>query len=293
MNYIKGDRVRHPGMATWGVGLVLDNSEEGKVRIFFEEAGEKTVSLKHVEPVLVTGAQAESLVLDNLNIVNGSVGVRYKSLNASMDYFLKEFPEGFRGERFRFHERSHKEEIRDTFQTQLGREVYEKLLETSDYAEICARALKLTGIRANAMIFKNEKMALRDGLKDATAQQTFALTLYDVLHKADGFDASFDRFADCLNDIGAGKWTVATYFPFFMHPDQHMFVKPTITQNASDICAFDIGYRPEVNARTYRMVLAFSQFLEEGIARLEPRDMIDVQSFMWCIAPGTYSAADL
>ena len=293
MRYAKGDRVRHPTRAVWGVGLVLEDSCDAKARIFFEEAGEKTVSLSHVEPVIVSGAEADSLVLDNLKIDKRAVSVRYKSLNASIDYFLKEFPEGFQGARYKYHERNHKQEIRDAVQKQLARSFYDDLLRAEDFSEVCSRAFKLTGVCANAMIFKNEKMALRDGLKSESAQRNFALSLYDVLHKEEDFDASFDAFANCLTSLGAGKWTVATYFPFFMNPERHMFVKPTITQNAADICAFDINYRPEINARTYRSVLGFSQHIKQGIARLEPQDMIDVQSFMWCIAPGTYTAADL
>lgn len=292
MRYAKGDRVRHPTMAAWGIGLVLEDSHDDKARIFFEEAGEKTVSLSHVVPEIVMGPAAESLVLDNLKIDKGAVSVRYRSLKASMDYFLKEFPGGFEGERYRFHERDDKEEIGGAVQEQLARGSYNDLLRAEDFSEICSRALKLTGVRANAMIFKNEKMALRDGLKSDSAQRQFALSLYDVLHKEADFDTSFDAFATCLTSMGAGKWTIATYYPFFMHPDRHMFVKPTITQNAADVCAFDINYRSEISARTYRSVLNFSQHLKQGIARLEPRDMIDVQSFMWCIAPGTYTSAD-
>ena len=68
-----------------------------------------------------------------------------------------------------------------------------------------------------------------------------------------------------------------------------MFVKPTITQHMAEICAYDINYRSQVTSRTYLRVMDFSAYLKEAIAELEPADMIDVQSFMWCIAPGTYS----
>jgi hypothetical protein len=59
----------------------------------------------------------------------------------------------------------------------------------------------------------------------------------------------------------------------------------TITKNSADICAFDIRYRPELNWVTYEAVLRFSQFLKDALVDLKPRDMIDVQSFMWCIRP--------
>ena len=73
-----------------------------------------------------------------------------------------------------------------------------------------------------------------------------------------------------------------------MYPDEHIFLKPTITQHAADICAFEINYRPELNWLTYKSVLEFANYLKESIKKEKPRDMIDIQSFMWCITPGKY-----
>jgi hypothetical protein len=72
-----------------------------------------------------------------------------------------------------------------------------------------------------------------------------------------------------------------------MFPAEHMFIKPTVTRNAADICHFDIHYRPDLNWETYEAILRFSKFLRTELtkAELQPRDMIDVQSFMWCIRP--------
>jgi hypothetical protein len=62
-------------------------------------------------------------------------------------------------------------------------------------------------------------------------------------------------------------------------------IKPTITKNAADICGFDLHYRPALNWATYSAVLRFSELLKNSLVDLKPRDMIDVQSFMWCIRP--------
>jgi hypothetical protein len=91
--------------------------------------------------------------------------------------------------------------------------------------------------------------------------------------------------------MAAAKWTIATYFLFLVHPDRYMFLKPTVTQHAADISGFDIHYRSDLNWRTYEAVLAFAQYLTQALVQqhcqaLMPRDMIDVQSFLWCIAPG-------
>ena len=146
-----------------------------------------------------------------------------------------------------------------------------------------------TGASKNAMIFSQEKITLGAALKLEANQEPFARRLFDVLYGATPKSDRVAAWAACLEEIGVAKWTIATYFLFFVHPDTHMFVKPTITQYAADVCGFDINYRPEVNARTYMKVLEFSKYLETAIAELAPDGMIDVQSFMWCIAPGTYA----
>ena len=65
-----------------------------------------------------------------------------------------------------------------------------------------------------------------------------------------------------------------------------MFVKPNMTKNAAEISAFEINYDPELNWLTYNSILRFSEYLKKALSELKLRDMIDVQSFMWCIAQG-------
>ena len=66
MQYKKGDRVRHPKKPDWGIGQVLGDSIDSTVRIFFSNAGEKTISLDFVQPEKVSGDVASSPVLDQL-----------------------------------------------------------------------------------------------------------------------------------------------------------------------------------------------------------------------------------
>ena len=67
MKYNKGNRVKHPKRADWGLGEVLADSDGGSVRIFFVEAGEKTLSLDIIQPVLVAGSGAAEPVLVLMN----------------------------------------------------------------------------------------------------------------------------------------------------------------------------------------------------------------------------------
>jgi len=258
------------------------------VRVFFEGVGEKPLGLAYVQPIKVTGAEAESALLDNLYLCKHAAGVRFKSLPESTQYFLKEFPGGFHGERLYKHERKYKEAAHELANAQLEPEALRALLADQQHDEVCARALKV--VNATNLVFPNEKMQLKDGLKPPGHAAKFATSLVDLLYGSEPYQARFDRFSTMLEEIESPKWTVATYFPFFVFPAEHMFLKPTVTQQAAELCGFEISYYSKLNWKTYDRLLAFSRWLFDELTKqeLNPRDMIDVQSFIWCIAPGKY-----
>ncbi len=168
----------------------------------------------------------------------------------------------------------------------LGEEPFHSLIVNNNYLEITKRALKV--VNATNLIFPNEKMSLKDGLVDEAAQKAFSIALHELLFGKEELGKKFKVFSRVLEDIDAAKWTIVSYFLFILIPEKYMFVKPTITQHSSELCGFEINYKPNLNWLTYRSVLDFSNYLFSAISELKPRDMIDVQSFMWCIAPGTY-----
>ncbi|HET7569768.1 MAG TPA: hypothetical protein VFK96_04180 [Gammaproteobacteria bacterium] len=257
------------------------------MRIFFVGAGEKNLSLQYVQPIKVPSDEAAHPVLDNLKIKKSTAGIKYQSLAQSIEFFLEAFPGGLYGDKFNRHEREYKDQAHVLGQTLLGQKAFSTLLEAHEYAEIGKRALK--SANATNLIFPNENMALKDGLATEGAPRAFATSLYQLLHGEGALDERFLAFADVLEELGAAKWTTATYFIFICKPAEYMFVKPTITQYAAELCGFEINYKPQLNWLTYKSVLEFSKYLFSEIAALKPRDMIDVQSFMWCIAPGTYA----
>ncbi len=282
MEYRKGDRVKHPIKDDWGLGEVLEDSDGESVRVFFVGAGEKVLSLKYVHPVKVIGDEADHRVLDNLKITKNASTIKYKSLPQSIQYFLEEFPGGFYGEKFKKQEREYKDEAHALAQELFGQKPFASLLQRGDCAEIAKRASKV--VNATNLIFPYEKMALRDGLTEPSAQKEFGIALYSLLYGSGVLEQRFVSFARVLENIDAAKWTTATYFLFIVDPSRFMFVKPTITKHSSELCGFEINYRPQLNWLTYKSVLSFSEYLFSEISELRPRDMIDVQSFMWCIA---------
>jgi hypothetical protein len=288
MQYKKATRVRHPQAPDWGLGEVLEDSASGLVRIFFVGVGEKKLSLKDLELEQVTDIHAAHPILDNLKISDDET-LRYRTLAECIQRFLVDYPEGFYGQKFADNERDYKLKAHREMAELLNQDIFLQLISKGKYQEVYNRAMK--HISAMNLLHLQEKLALRNGLHSSELKQGFAEALYSYLFGDALFEKRFNEFSNFLDGIKAGKWTIITFFSFTMFPDQHMFIKPTITNNAADICGFDIRYRPALNYATYAAVLKFSQVLKEALLDLKPRDMIDVQSFMWCIRPDKITKA--
>lgn len=280
MKYKKGDRVKHPTQSDWGLGEVLSDSNGEKVRVFFVGVGEKTIMLKYVQPIQIQADEASHPVLDNLKIKKTSTGIKYQSLPESIQFFLEKFPEGFYGEYFKNEERDYKDKAHLLAIDLLGETIFSSLLKNGEYAEIVKRALKV--VNATNLIFPNEKMALKDGLLEAGAQEKFSKTLNALLYGDGDLKDRFEEFSKLLENIDAAKWTTVSYFLFILLPEKYMFIKPTITQYSSELCGFEINYKPQLNWLTYKSVLNFSDYIFSELSDLHPRDMIDVQSFRLC-----------
>ncbi len=59
------------------------------------------------------------------------------------------------------------------------------------------------------------------------------------------------------------------------------FLKPLVTREAARILGFDFQYTSRPNWNTYANLLEFAARVRRDQRRLKPRDMIDVQSFIW------------
>lgn len=274
-----GSRVRHPARPEWGIGQVLD-VDSSKASVFFVEAGSKIISLRHVSLAVLHPPPTHPL-LDRIDprAVGGS---GYRSITQSIESFLKAYKGGFYGDVYLRTERGYKVEAHELATAILARAELEPLAASGAFEEICHRAMQV--VNKTNLIFPNEKIGLKDGLKSAGRQRVFAVTLHELLHGEDDLPSRFQRFAAVLEDMKAGKWTIATYFQFLLFPGEHQFIKPTYTKNAANVCAFEIGYRPHPDWPTYKPMLRFSNYLRSELAPLKPRDNIDVQSFIWAIA---------
>jgi hypothetical protein len=206
--------------------------------------------------------------------------------------FLRVFPKGFRDETYVDWERGYKWEAHERWNAALNRTAFRDLLNAGKHAEIAARAI---GIESKTnLLFSFEKMAIRDALKSATGARAFAQGLYDFLHGPGALEKKFNRWVDVVASLPRRQtrvltWPLVTVFGFIAQPDIHMFLKPNVTREAARAYGFDFHYQSRPAWHVYVGLLEFAETVRRDLRDLRPRDMIDLQSFIWVQGSDEYA----
>ncbi len=294
MNWKIEDRVVHKNKPDWGVGKVLHaNSQE--VDVFFVNAGRKTLS----QPAALLEAapapmHAHPLLL-NLASAMLHDSSRFLPLPDCIQYFLKLFPQGFDDPTYLSPgldggERQYKLVASTYVKEVLGESEWRSLADAGNHAEICLRLARIES-KTN-LLHSFEKIKWHAALKDARLQKGLADAFFNDLFGTDSRMAGFAILADALGAAeGCSKWTIATYYGFLMHPESRIFIKPEVTKFAAQACGWDLQYDSALNWNTLARAERMAQHLFDELQRigLKPRDMIDAQSFIWCIDPKSYA----
>ncbi|MEA2712146.1 MAG: hypothetical protein QOK27_107 [Gemmatimonadales bacterium] len=198
--------------------------------------------------------------------------------------FLRLFPDGFDDPEYVELERDYKWRAHEAWTAALGPKRFRALLGAGKYAEIASRAVSIES-RTN-LLFSFEKMALRDAIRSAAGARAFSQGLYDFLHGQGTTEARFSRWIEAVAGLPRRQtrvltWPLLTVFGFIAVPAEHFFLKPRVTQAAAREYGYDFQYVSRPNWATYADLLSFARRLRRDLQDLGPRDMIDVQSFLW------------
>jgi hypothetical protein len=198
--------------------------------------------------------------------------------------FLRFFKHGFRDETYLDWERGYKWTAHERWTAVLGEADFRRLLKTGAAQEIAAHAVRIES-RTN-LLFSFEKMALRDATKSAAGATMFAEGLFDLLHGEGSLQLRFTRWTEVVAGLPRRQtrvltWPMVTVFGFIADPTVHIFLKPNVTKIAAREYDFDFTYASRPNWDTYESLLDFAGRIERDVRDLRPRDMIDIQSFIW------------
>jgi hypothetical protein len=208
--------------------------------------------------------------------------------------FLQIFPGGFRDPRYLSMERDYKVDAHQRWRSEIGgKRAFRQALDDGRHQEIAASAVRIESTRP--LLFSFEKMALRDAVvRSEEGAVRFAEGIYDWLHGPGTEAQRFDRWVETVRSLPrrqnrVASWPVVTVFGPIARPRVHLFVKPVTTRRAAEAFGFDLPYRSTPDWSTYGAVLELADVVRAELADLEPRDQIDIQSFLWVLGSDEYA----
>jgi hypothetical protein len=198
--------------------------------------------------------------------------------------FLHYFPDGFKDETYLAWERDYKWSAARAWQAELGRDAMRSMRLEGRHDELAATAVRIES-RTN-LLFSFEKMALRDAIRAPGGAELFADGLFDWLWGPGSEEKRFEQWCEVVGALPrrqtrVATWPVITIFGFLARPKVHVFLKPMVTRYAAEAYGRELAYSSRAGWDTYGEVLDLARDVKRDLADLQPRDMIDIQSFLW------------
>ncbi len=197
---------------------------------------------------------------------------------------MRLFPGGFYDETYIEWERDYKWRAHEAWAEQLSKVKFALLLRAKRFSEIASHAVRIES-RTN-LLFSFEKMALRDALRTPAGARALSEGLYEFLHGSGNSRAKFERWVEVVSKLPRKQtrvltWPLVTVFGFIAQPKGHIFLKPNVTRAAALRYGFEFRYVSKPGWETYANYLEFAATVCRDLKDMQPRDMIDIQSFLW------------
>ena len=199
----------------------------------------------------------------------------------------RRYPEwdGFEHPPFVAEEIAYKRASVDKAQALIGAEEVRQLLSTWRYEELLNRLEHLgkdNNLLWNRVPRQGDLSILyRPGLDKAE----FALQMQKLLYgrrPAPERVAAFAGYA--RRNYLPAKWTFTTYFLFLTQPEEELFVKPQVARWFLKFLGEGTSYTVRPSAEMYASLRQRAHGLRDALGTFGPRDMVDIQGFLWVCA---------
>lgn len=116
--------------------------------------------------------------------------------------------------------------------------------------------------------------------------RAFSNGLYQLLHGGGSDEQKFAAWCKTVAALPRKQtrvltWPLVTVWGFIAQPERHIFLKPNVTRIAARAYGFDLPYQSKPSWEIYHGLLTFAETARRDTGDLRPRDMIDIQSFIW------------
>lgn len=217
--------------------------------------------------------------LNALNLVEGK-------LDEMLSIVRQRFPDWdhFDDPRFMQDEVTYKQKTVAKMDELLGKQEIHNLLRAEEYNEIIERIRKVA-VSANLLYLSTPntsdlRILFAPGLDKAAFCREFAKLLY-----GDGsVEQRLEGYLEWVVSVGLpNQWTFPTYFLFFASPQSEFFVKPSVIDWWLTYLGAPQRYSTKPTLDLYVALKELAHALYEVLTPHGPRDMIDIQSFIWIV----------
>jgi hypothetical protein len=209
-----------------------------------------------------------------LKALVGKSSDAYFGFEGALTRFRSFFPDGFQSAHFEKSERDYKLEAKRRLEEQAP---LDEALTGTGYGEAV-----LAAFRATNLLSPYEKTRLQPLLRGPDAD-TFVQAA--ARFATDDIAQALAMMSAVLARYNCAKWTVVTYLPFLWRPENHMFLKPVVTGDFAERVGhpFAHDYQPALDPDVYSSLLDLTETTRKSTRALNPRDNIDLQSFVWVV----------
>ena len=207
-----------------------------------------------------------------------------RHLPGAIARFKEDFQKFFDDPAYLDQERNYKVDAAQFCRDQLHVGAFQRATDSTSREALLKDVRRLIGM-TNLLQPTFEKPRLLDKISEPAVTPTFLTILEELMWGLHSPEIRLARFCEVTADWGLNKWTNATYFLFFAHPGECMFVKPESMRRALDSSPYVLTYQSTPTAELYGGILGFSRWLRSKLEEFKPKDMIDIQSFIWDMAP--------
>ena len=212
----------------------------------------------------------------------GKLHPDYFGIEGAKKRFHQFFPHGFDDKEYLARERNYKVQARE--QLLESASLSEAIRATSSIAQGCKK-----GTRTN-LLSRFEAARLNE-LLDSENGPVFIKAAAEFTQNPT--QDSLLAMAKALAPHGRPSWPLVTYFPYLWNPDEHMFLKPNATVDFALRTGhqFAAEYDPDLDIGVYEALMRFTAETAAQLTELNPKDRIDVQSFIWVV--GSYEIDEI
>jgi hypothetical protein len=227
----------------------------------------------------VRKAQIEGDVADDvwrrLHDEAGKANPKYFGFDGARARFLRFFPNGFQSADYGHWERNYKIDAKSKLDLSAP---LAQAATGSGFGEGVLSVFRVTNL-----LSPFEKARLQDILRGPSADRFIRAAARFTMGEMKSALLEMERL---LKPHDSTKWTVVTYLPFLWWPETHMFLKPEVTKDFAARVGhrFASDYEPRLDIGVYESLLDLVEKTADELAELQPRDRIDVQSFIWVVS---------